>query len=114
MNLKIDVLGTKYSIKYKTEDKDCKLKECDGYCDTSVKSIVVLDMETVRDKGSIEDLLSYQKKVTRHEIIHAFMYESGLSVNWKHDGWGQEETTVDWIAIQFPKLYKAFKDADCL
>lgn len=57
----------------------------------------------------------YQKSIIRHEIIHAFMYESGLDANFEHaNQFGHEETIIDWIAIQFPKLYKAFEAAGCL
>ena len=56
-----------------------------------------------------------ERKVLRHEIIHAFLYESGM---WNNSGstncWGMDETITDWIAIQSPKLFRAFKEADCL
>ena len=43
------------------------------------------------------------------------MYESGLDANFEHaNQFGHEETMIDWIAIQFPKLYKAFEAAGCL
>lgn len=28
--------------------------------------------------------------------------------------WAKNEEIVDWIALQFPKLLKAFKEADCI
>lgn len=45
-------------------------------------------------------------KVIRHELIHAFIYESGLS---NENKWAENEELVDWIAIQFPKLKKCFE-----
>lgn len=51
----------------------------------------------------------------RHEIIHAFLAESGLQANYEHyRQFGHDETLVDWMAIQFPKIYKAFREADAL
>ena len=51
------------------------------------------------------------KKQLRHEIIHAFLAESGLQTNFEHcRQFGHDETMVDWIAIQFPKIYKVYKD----
>ena len=51
----------------------------------------------------------------RHEIIHAFAYESGL---WGDSegtlAWAQNEEMTDWLAIQFPKMEKVFKECDCL
>ena len=65
-----------------------------------------------KDEGSeLDDFEWYRKKVLRHEIIHAFLYESGLHENWTHPQYGHDETYVDWIALQFDKLLKAFKEA---
>lgn len=51
------------------------------------------------------------KKQLLHEIIHAFLSESGLSVNFEHCSmFGHEETMVDLIAIQFPKIYDVYKE----
>ena len=47
----------------------------------------------------------------RHEIVHAFLYESGLDVS---SEWARNEEIVDWIALQTPKLQKAFEEAGCL
>ena len=50
-----------------------------------------------------------QQKQLRHEIIHAFLAESGLQSNFKHsDEFGHDETMVDWIAIQWHKIEKVF------
>lgn len=39
------------------------------------------------------------------------MFESGLAENWEHKDYGQEETVVDWFAIQGPKIYRAWTEA---
>ena len=106
----INVLGTEYTIEIKTAEEDALIKECDGYTDKTTKRIVVTAQSPDCD---LEDFESYQKKVTRHEIIHAFLFESGLHECWTHKG-GHDETYVDWIAVQFPKLLKAFEEADAL
>lgn len=46
----------------------------------------------------------------RHELVHAFLFESGLSVN----SWADNEEIVDWIAIQFPKLQAGFNAVNAL
>ena len=63
------------------------------------------------EPGMKKNLADYKKQVIRHEIIHAFVFESGLDTC---SDWAKNEEMVDWIAIQFPKLLKAFKEADCL
>lgn len=111
--MKVNVLGMKYKIIIATEEEKPKLKQCDGYMDHSTKEIIVGKFEP--DPTSIEDLEVYTKKVMRYEIIHAFLYESGL---WNCSGnikrWGQSEEVTDWIAIQFPKMMQAFQEAGCL
>ena len=109
--MKIDVLGTKYTIQVLSAAKDSMLNTCDGYCDKTTKRIVVKAKDDGADLGNFE---VYLKKVKRHEIIHAFLFESGLHENFKHDEWGHDETMIDWFAVQFPKLTAAFKAADCL
>lgn len=111
MILKIDILGTKYTILEKTVDEDDYLEHCDGYCDKTSKKIVVKKEDSANE---LEDYSVYMRKIKRHEIIHAFLFESGLHENWKHEQWGHDETVIDWIAAQFPKLLKAFKEAGCI
>ena len=51
------------------------------------------------------------KTTLRHEIVHAFLGESGLSANSNEtDAWARNEEMVDWIAIQGPKIWKAWKE----
>ena len=114
MKNKVNILGTEYTIKRNKEADDPKLNDCDGYCDASVKLIVVEDYEP--DPKSKLDLEHYAKQVMRHEIIHAFMHESGLDANscCFEGGWSTNEEMIDWFAIQSPKIFKAFKDVGCL
>lgn len=112
---KVNILGTEYSIKFGNKNEYPDLDEIDGYCDSSTKEIVVDDMKKAKGKiGAKGNLLECQKNCIRHEIIHAFMEESGLSVNFEHKSIGVEETIVDWFAIQSPKIFKVFSELDIL
>lgn len=108
--MEINVLGTNYLLVESNEEKDAKLNGRDGYCDTSVKKCVVEEM-----KGEIpfkkENLQEYKKQVIRHELIHAFIYESGLDTC---SDWAKNEEMVDWLSIQFPKMMKSFNEAKCI
>lgn len=108
---KVNILGTEYTIEIKTREEDEFLERMDGYCDKTSHKIVVLAEPKDHE---LEIYSEYQKKITRHEIIHAFLFESGLQENFKHQEWGHDETMIDWIAIQFPKLMQAFKEVDCI
>lgn len=107
--MKINVLGTTYTLEESNEQMDENLKDKDGYCDSSTKKCVVDEMN-ITGAGVKKNLPEHKKAVKRHELIHAFLFESGL----ESCSWAQNEEIVDWIAIQFPKLQKAFEEADCL
>lgn len=108
----IKILGVKYKIIDNVPIEELP-DNCDGCMDYSTKTIKLAKIE--RDKNSICDLDSYKRKVLRHEIIHAFLYESGL---WNNSSditaWGQSEEITDWIAIQFPKMIKVFRLVGCV
>lgn len=51
----------------------------------------------------------------RHEIMHAFLYESGLDgQSCNVDCWAKNEEMIDWFALQSKKIFKAFKKAGAL
>lgn len=108
----VNILGTEYKIIFDVPDEEMP-EDADGCMDKSIQTIKIAEFES--DRNTIQDMDSYRKKVLRHEIVHAFLYESGM---WNNSGstncWGMDETITDWIAIQSPKLFQAFKEADCL
>lgn len=108
----INILGTEYTIDILPRSKDKGLADSDGYCDDSVKRLAVADFVADGEKSdSKRDLEAVKKKVLRHEIIHAFLCESGLAEN---SDWAQNEELVDWITIQGPKIYKTWQEAGAL
>lgn len=105
----VNVLGTEYTVERVREDEDKHFSECDGYCDETTKRIVIAVREPDKmDKG---DLDSYYRKCVRHELVHAFLFESGLCENCE---WAHNEEVVDWIAAQFLKLAGAMQEAGAL
>ena len=104
----ISVLGRDIQILFRKENTDPKLKNCVGYFDSSKGWIVCKILEP--DERSLEDLDRYQKEVLRHEIIHAFLYESGLDAcSGPAENWASNEEMVDWIAVQGPKIFEAWQ-----
>lgn len=108
----ISVLGTDYQLLTRSSADDPKLADNSGYCDRYEKIIVVNDFTDVQDDvmcvGNLEEL---RKKVTRHELIHAFLSESGLR---ECSEWAENEEMVDWFANQSPKIYKVFEELGLL
>ncbi len=113
---KVDVLGTEYTIEVKKYDEDESFDKnsfC-GYCDEEMKKIVLCDMTTYPgfDGESEEKARISERQTLRHEMVHAFFNESGLSYssNAYSRGWAKNEEMVDWIAIQGPKIFKAWQE----
>ena len=116
----INILGSDYTIELRKfkEDEFMQSQDCDGYCDGYAKKIVLVDFdgdERFRfDEETARD--NYLKQILRHEIIHAFLNESGLmdSAGIVKAAWSKNEEMIDWIAIQFPKIQKVFEKLNCL
>lgn len=104
---KINILGTEYEFTTTTAMKDVGLMNRGGYCDPYAKKIV-LESEFMDHPGCVKDIDSHKKITKRHEIIHAYLYESGLT-----EKSGNEEL-VEWIAWQFQKLVESFKEVDAI
>ena len=115
-SLKINILGTEYTVTVKKYGEDETFKRCgaSGYCSYADREIVLCDMATFPDWEHETDQAreSQMKTTLRHEIVHAFLGESGLSANSNEsDAWASNEEMVDWIALQGPKIYKAWQEA---
>lgn len=98
--MKVNVLGTEYTIKRVDagEDEYMEKMSFGGYKEPEA---IIKDRE---------------KETLRHELIHAFLNESGLQHN-SHIpemAWAKNEEMVDWFAIQIPKIIKAFKEVGCI
>lgn len=118
--MKVNVLGTTYSVSVVKYDDDQYMKEhsFDGYCDSVLKRIVICDMSTFPNcKDETKEWCeTAQKQTLRHEIVHAFFNESGLmdcSLQYS-GGWAKNEELVDWLACQGPKIYAAWREAGAL
>ena len=119
--MKVDILGTDYSIERKayTEDPSFERNSWVGYCDENTKSIVICDMMT--HPSWLDDLTKDSAEISmrqtlRHEIVHAFLNESGLSCSSMRysNGWAKNEEMVDWMALQGPKIYVAWQEVGAL
>lgn len=108
--LKVNILGTKYTIKETCKEKDSFLEKCDGYCDKTTRTIVITTEPKDSELGCWD---IYRKKILRHEIIHAFLFESGLHENFQHQEFGHEETFIDWFAAQYPKIKAVYIAVGC-
>ena len=120
MKNKINILGTDYLIKTEkiSENKDLKNNGYTAYCNKITHEIIISDKteEKYFSNYSPEEQELANKKDLRHEIIHAFLNESGLQSNtFSYDGgWSECEEMVDWISLQFSKIYAVYKELDLI
>lgn len=102
--MKINILGTEYEvIKDVKRDSDETLKAgADGYVDHHDKKIVLAEIED--DPDMTDNIDGYKQHVFRHEIIHAFFFEAGLT------DWANDERITEYLSVQIPKMSKLFKE----
>lgn len=102
--MKVNVLGTVYKIKY-IPSLDGRGGETDFY----TKDIRISEQEDVPAEYKTDNLKEMQRHVLRHELIHAFLFESGMDQSSAaHEAWAVNEEMIDWMAIQMPKIMAAY------
>lgn len=103
--MKVNVLGTVYRIKY-VPSLDGRGGETDFY----TKEIHISEQEDVPPEFKTDNLKEMQRHVLRHELIHAFLFESGMDQSsTAHEAWAVNEEMIDWMAIQTPKIMAAYE-----
>lgn len=103
----MDILGVEYELL--TDDYDLEETGADGLCEVYSKEIKIRSIENMLDDvESIEAKETRYVETLRHEIIHAFLYESGFVAYYN------DELLIDYLAIQFPKLLEIFKEQGCI
>lgn len=113
--MKLNILGTEYKFKFMSEKEEPRLEKNWGFTDYHAKEIYVRDDIEKETEDSCKNLKDFKNKVIRHEIVHAFLYESGLCENsYNTQPWAINEEMVDWIAMQSPKIFALYKKLNVL
>ena len=103
--MKVNVLSTVYRIKY-VPSLDGRGGETDFY----TKEIRISEQEDIPAEYKTDNLKEMQRHVLRHELIHAFLFESGMDQSSAaHEAWAVNEEMIDWMAIQMPKIMAAYE-----
>lgn len=117
--MKLEILGTEYTVEVKQyhEDKHFYDNGWGGYCGFFDNCIVLCDLHTHPEYAdeSEKSITNAQKQCLRHEIVHAFLKESGLcdSAN-SCECWAINEEMVDWFAAKGKQIYSAWEAAGAL
>ena len=96
------ILGTKYKIVRCSIEE---MKDYDGLCNTYTKQISIRHPQDMLGETDTDESKAIRyMEVLRHEITHAFLFESGMEC------YCDNELIVDWIAKQFPKMLEVFEE----
>lgn len=98
--MKISILGQEYELRLLSEEEFPKLvsAQASGLAELYNKQLIINKDDTIADKETFDNLKGYTDKVIRHEIIHAYFHEAGLT------DYCNDEKLVDWLALQIPKI----------
>jgi len=98
--MKINILGQEYDLLILSEEEFPKLAkaEASGLAELYNKQLIINKDNSIEDEQTYDNLKGFTDKVIRHEVIHAYFHESGLT-NYCND-----EQLVDWLALQIPKI----------
>lgn len=111
----VNILGTEWTIITCKEEESELLngKYRDGATDDSTRTIYICEK---KPDCELQDYEMWKRLSLRHEIFHAFLFESGLdaSSHMYSGAWATNEEMVDWFAIQSPKIFKVFQELDIL
>lgn len=114
------ILGSMWRIEIRNYNEDPYFKkyDADGYCSSPEKLIVVCDLYSdPAFSGETPEFISNSANlVLKHEIVHAYLYESGLGNDafYSKGPWTRNEEMVDWIARQGQKIYRTWAECKCL
>ena len=103
--MQIDVLGTKYAVEVTEDTGD---ESNDGICDFISRTIKVWPDAKICPDHSKDLQRVAGRNTMRHEVIHAFLYESGLT------DYTCDETLVEALAILCPKINAGMMACDAL
>ena len=103
METALNILGTTYQYTEESErDNPSLCGDTGGLCDSYAKKIIIRNDYNENQPFAIQNFDELIKISKRHEVIHAYLFESGLTEL------AENEQLVQWIAWQFPKLLQSF------
>lgn len=114
----VNILGTEYECRHTIESEDIDIKNRFGYIWYRMHQIVIRDLyrdpEWTHEPEKLKKI--NMQEALRHEILHGFLFESGLAESTIQiaNGWSKNEEMVDWFALQALKIFQAYQQAGCL
>ena len=109
----VNILGTPYTVEMRYKKDDPRLTGC-GYHNFREK-LIVIEPALEKDGFSRTMAFNLEHEELRHEILHAYLMESGLGYDsFNAARWAINEEMIDWFAMQSPKIFKTYKELGVL
>ena len=100
MYQKLYILGQPYEVVGPEDvNNPTKLEGVDGLAELYAKKLVV-DLGAMGNPQNYENEEGYYMRVLRHEMVHAFMHECGLS------NYAKDEQLTEFLAQQLDKMWE--------
>ena len=105
-NKEISIMGSIWKIYWLDSDE---FSNAYGLTDEFSKTIEI--QRTKPDDMTVLQWYENQCRVLRHEIIHAFLIECGLSASSNAcDAWAENEEMIDWFARLSTKIFDVYNE----
>ena len=104
--MKINILGTEYTVLRQNAEQNPKMENCDGIHEPYSKKIIIDTDIDSKDKMVVENVDEYHHKVLRHEAFHAIFAEAGFNDYWN------DEVLVEALARLYPKIKVIMEQLD--
>ena len=98
--IRVDILGEQYEVLDSTDERFDSLNAV-GLCEWWDKKILIKKDIGKPDENTMLNLTAYRNNIIKHEVIHAFLFESGM-VDYERD-----ELLVEWIARNLDRMIVA-------
>ena len=113
-NININILGETWTIHIVH-----KFPKRLAYNETTAAAVCVPPDRAIYIKiiknADCKDVQRLFNTILRHEIIHAYLVESGLNENANSsENWATNEEMVDWFAVQSEKIFKTYKELNII
>lgn len=109
---KCKILGKSWNVIFADEKDNAYLSNYEGYTDRTSRKIVIKN-QFKNEKFKLENPMSIIKTTIRHELIHAFLFESWLAYCSNDiEAWATNEEMIDWFAYHLDDILETAKLLD--
>ena len=116
LTIGVRICGEKYTIKLMQRPNNIRTTEYTevaGASNSFLNEIEIYNIRSLAKKCQKIELHRYINETVRHEVMHAFLHETGINeqineINYKM------ENAVEWFAVIAPKVFQVFDKLDVL